>query len=124
MKVNVRRFSTLSLLLLGFAAALIAQVDTGVLSGTIFDNTDALVPGVKVTLTNIGTNYNLELETNAAGLYVSPPLPPGKYRIEVNQEGFQPAAKEIQLNLSERLAVDFTLQLGRLPVIAPHTSSY
>ena len=112
MKVNVRRFATVSLLLFGLTAGLLAQVDTGVLSGTIFDNTNAVVPGVKVTLTNIGTNYSLELETNAAGLYVSPPLPPGKYRIEVRLEGFQPAAKEIQLNLSERLAVDFTLQLG------------
>ena len=112
MKVNVRRFATVPLLLFGFAAGLLAQVDTGVLSGTIFDNTDAVVPGVKVALTNIGTNYSLELESNAAGLYVSPPLPPGKYRIEVSQEGFQAAAKEIQLNLSERLAVDFTLQIG------------
>ena len=112
MKVNIRRLTVVSLLLFCLATGLIAQVDTGVLSGTIFDNTDAVVPGVKVALTNIGTNYSLELETNAAGLYVSPPLPPGKYRIDVSLEGFQAAAKEIQLNLSERLAVDFTLQLG------------
>lgn len=114
MRTRFCRFTALFFLIFSVATTVVAQVDTGVLSGTVFDNSDAVVPGVKVTLTNIGTNYSLELETNAAGLYVSPPLQPGTYRIEVRQEGFQPAAKEIQLSLSERLAVDFTLQLGAI----------
>ncbi|MDE0432460.1 MAG: carboxypeptidase-like regulatory domain-containing protein [Bryobacterales bacterium] len=104
MKTRFCRFTALLFLIFSVATTVVAQVDTGVLSGTVFDNSDAVVPGVKVTLTNIGTNYSLEnysleLETNAAGLYVSPPLQPGTYRIEVRQEGFQPVAKEIQLSL-------------------------
>ena len=98
MKTRFCRFTALLFLIFSVATTVVAQVDTGVLSGTVFDNSDAVVPGVKVNLTNIGTNYSLELETNAAGLYVSPPLQPGTYRIEVRQEGFQPVAKEIQLS--------------------------
>ena len=64
MKVNIRRLAAVSLLLFCLATGLIAQVDTGVLSGTIFD---AVVPGVKVTLTNIGTNYSLELKPTPRG---------------------------------------------------------
>ena len=94
------------------AAALQGQVDTGVLSGHVLDNTGAVVPGAKIHLLNTGTNYTLDLTTNADGLYVSPPLPPGNYRLEVSQSGFQPEAKLLALHLSERLAVDFNLKLG------------
>ena len=89
-----------------------AQVDTGVLSGYVYDDSGAVIPGSVVTVRNTGTNYELDLETNAAGLYVSPPLQPGTYRLTVEQEGFAAGAKEVSLYLSERLAVDFTLQVG------------
>lgn len=89
-----------------------AQIDTGVLSGTVLDDTGAVVPGVDVSVLNTGTNYSINLTTNASGLYVSPPLAAGQYRIEVTLEGFRPAAREVTLNIAERLAIDFTLQLG------------
>ncbi|MBI1354073.1 MAG: hypothetical protein GC160_06985 [Acidobacteria bacterium] len=95
-------------------SALQAQIDTGVLSGTVSDNTEAVVPGAEVVVLNLGTNYRLELSTNANGLYVSPPLPAGRYQISVALEGFQPAAKQVELNLADRLAVDFTLELGNV----------
>jgi outer membrane receptor protein involved in Fe transport len=91
---------------------LAAQVDTGILSGRVTDNSGLVVPGAKVVVLNTGTNYRLQLATNTDGLYVSPPLPGGQYRIEVSVQGFQTAVKQIGLNISERLAVDFTLRVG------------
>ncbi len=92
--------------------SLVGQVDTGVLTGYVYDDSGAVIPGTAVVVRNTGTNYEVRLETNAAGLYVSPPLPPGAYRLTVQQEGFATVAKEVPLHLSERLAVDFTLQVG------------
>ena len=100
------------IVLLACGAALVAQVDTGVLSGTVSDGTGAVVPGANVEILNTGTNYRLTRETNASGLYVSPPLPPGPYRITVSSDGFRTAAKEVALNLSERIAIDFELEVG------------
>ena len=97
---------------LSCGTAMLAQVDTGVLSGTVSDSTGAVIPGATVEVLNVLTNYRLSRETNPSGLYVSPPLPPGSYRITVKSEGFRPAAKEVALNLSERIAVDFRLELG------------
>ncbi len=98
--------------LLACSAALVAQVDTGVLSGTIADGTGAVIPGANVEVLNTGTNYRLTRETNASGLYVTPPLPPGTYRITASSDGLRTAAKEVALNLSERIAVDFELEVG------------
>jgi hypothetical protein len=87
-------------------------VDTGVIAGIIRDNAGALVPGAAVTISNTGTGYRLKLATNADGLYVSPPLPAGSYRVEVAQSGFRTAAKEFRLSIGERPSVDFVLELG------------
>ena len=99
-------------ILLASLGSLTAQVDTGVLTGYVYDDSGAVIPGAAVVVRNTGTNYEVGLETNATGLYVSPPLPPGTYRLTVQQAGFATALKEVSLHLSERLAVDFTLQVG------------
>ncbi|MDE0106579.1 MAG: TonB-dependent receptor [Bryobacterales bacterium] len=99
-------------ILLASLGSLTAQVDTGVLTGYVYDDSGAVIPGTAVVVRNTGTNYEVGLETNATGLYVSPPLPPGTYRLTVQQAGFATALKEVSLHLSERLAVDFTLQVG------------
>ena len=96
--------------LLACGATLRAQVDTGVLSGTIADRSGAVIPRASVEVLNTATNYPLARETNASGLDVSPPLPPGPDRITISSEGFRTAAKEVSLNLSARIAVDFELE--------------
>ena len=106
------RVSAIAALFLGLAGLMPGQVDTGLLSGYVYDDSGAVVPGASVTVRNIGTNYETQVEANAAGLYVTPPLPPGSYRLTVANDGFATAAKETVLHLSERLAVDFTLQVG------------
>lgn len=111
----MNRASVRSLALAALAACcngLLAQVDTGVLSGTVSDSTGAVIPGASVAVLNTATDYTIPTEANASGLYVSPPLPPGPYRITVSTEGFRTAAKEIELNLGERIAVDFQLEVG------------
>ena len=106
------RSAVFATILLASLGSLTAQVDTGVLTGYVYDDSGAVIPGTAVVVRNTGTNYEVGLETNATGLYVSPPMPPGTYRLTVQQAGFATALKEVSLHLSERLAVDFTLQVG------------
>lgn len=90
----------------------LGQVDTGAISGIVRDHGGALAPGAAVVITNTGTGYQLKTVTNADGLYVSPPLPTGPYRVDVALAGFRSAAKELRLNIGEHPSVDFTLELG------------
>lgn len=95
-----------------FLSLAYGQVDTGVLTGIIRDKGGAVIANAKVTIRNAGTNTQVELATNNDGIFVSPPLPSGSYRVDVAQPGFRPAARVLPLNVSERLALDFTLELG------------
>jgi carboxypeptidase family protein len=66
-----------------------AQVVTGSLSGTVTDQTGALVSGAMVTLTNEATNATQKATTSASGAFRFTVLPVGKYTIEVSKEGFR-----------------------------------
>ena len=85
----VRAFAALLLLSLpGFA-----QIDTGTVSGVIRDSAGAVVPQAKVTITNEAIGQSIALLSNEAGLFLSGPLRPGSYVVEVEARGFSKAAK-------------------------------
>ncbi|MEX2261432.1 MAG: TonB-dependent receptor [Bryobacteraceae bacterium] len=94
------------------ALAALAQVDTGTLSGVVRDSSGAVVPGAKVTITNTGTGQKLEIATRDQGIYVSPPLRPGEYTVEVEAQGFRKMARSLPLDVSQRAVVDFDLPVG------------
>ena len=52
-----------------FRSPAVAQFETGNIVGTIKDSTGAVVPGAKVTLTNVGTGVTSEKTTDANGIY-------------------------------------------------------
>jgi len=97
---------------MSLVTAVWTQVDTGVLTGVVHDHGGGVVPAAKVVIRNAGTSAVVELVTNSDGLFVSPPLPSGSYVVEVSLSGFKKAARALPLNVSERLAVNFTLELG------------
>ena len=53
-----------------------------------------------------------EVTTSASGEYNSLPLPPGRYSVTVRQPGFRDQAIEVTLGVSQRLQLDFALELG------------
>jgi hypothetical protein len=54
-----------------------AQFDSATISGVVQDTTGAILPGVDVTLTNVGTKIERSAVTSAAGLYTFPNVPVG-----------------------------------------------
>src|SRR5215470_6844768 len=86
-------FALLSLLLVVVVFSghtLYAQfADTGVITGVVTDASGAAVPDAKVTVTNQNTSASTVVGTNSAGNYSTPPLTPGKYRIDIEKQGFK-----------------------------------
>ncbi len=54
---------------------------TGTILGTITDSTGAVLPNVKVTVTNTATNAAFNTESNSAGDFNAPSLNPGTYTV-------------------------------------------
>ena len=109
-----------SLGVLGIAASLAAvparaQTPTGEISGVVVDPSGSAVPGVTITLTSAATNAVREVQTNSAGLYVIPAIPPGRYVLKAQISGFRAIERrdiDVQVGSSNRIPI--TLELGDL----------
>lgn len=65
-----------------------AQVTTGSISGTVVDQTGAVVPEVAVTATNTGTGAVSKTTSDGSGLFRLSLLPVGTYNLHFVKEGF------------------------------------
>jgi len=96
-------------LLLPVCPLLLGQA-TGSFSGTVSDNSGAVVPGAKVSITAQATNISREATTDETGHYVVPLLGVGDYTVRVEAPGFKNAdAKDQRLQVDEHRELDFKL---------------
>src|SRR5689334_20617720 len=92
------------------AAPISAQSSNGRISGVVSDNSGAVVPGAKVTVTNTGTKVNWKSVTDKSGYYIVTSLPVGTFNVEVEAAGFRKAQQSgLDLPDSGRLTSDFKL---------------
>ncbi|HYL38390.1 MAG TPA: carboxypeptidase-like regulatory domain-containing protein [Bryobacteraceae bacterium] len=105
---------TFSLLVLGLAALVssYAQVPTGTISGTVTDESGAVIPGAAVTITNKATGSARSLTTNAEGLYSAPSLQAGDYEVRVEVQGFRTVVREAQVSAGGSTNVSASMLLG------------
>src|SRR5438874_708969 len=104
--------AALGLALLG-VTSLNAQVDTGSIVGTVTDQSEAVVSGAKVTLTNLGTGASLTTTTGADGIYKFSPVRVGNYKLDVTSQGFQTTTQSgVQVNIGANVGLNFTLKPG------------
>ena len=101
-----------------------AQDTSGNLSGRVTDASGAAIPGAQVVATHSETAATRKAVTDNAGAYTFPDLPIGAWQLAVTQSGFKKSVKTgIVLHVSERIAADFTLEVGELTQEVTVTSS-
>jgi len=61
----------------------------GEIRGTVTDESQAVLPGVKVVITNIDTGVSQTTTTDASGLFDAPYVAPGNYSVTFSKEGFR-----------------------------------
>src|SRR5579863_7893036 len=100
-------------LLVSLTALAFAQSERGTITGTVHDQSGALVPAASVTITNMATNVAVHVTTNDAGEFTIPNLSPGSYLVRVEKQGFRPSEeKGLALDAAQTVRADATLQLG------------
>ena len=112
----LRSVSVLPLiLLLAFPLSVFAQstVGTGSIVGIVSDPTGAVVPGARVTVTNLGTGRRIDLTTNSAGSFNSGALVPGNYQTKVMASGFNAVETRVTVQVGNTATVNVKLQIGQ-----------
>ncbi len=91
------------------------QLTTGAILGTVKDQTDAVLPGATVTVTNVETGIKRSAVSGNRGEYRIPALAVGTYQVQVSIAGFQTSVRNgIALSIGREAVVDFNLKLGNV----------
>lgn len=100
-------------LLVSFFAEAQTQAVNAQLAGTVTDPNKAPVPGAKVTLANPETGFHREFTTSDTGQYTFTLIPPGRYELTVEKQGFATArVPSLVLEVGQSSTFDTQLQLG------------
>lgn len=83
---------------------------TGVLGGTILDTQGLAVPGATVRAVSPAQQGERVVVSDGLGAYQLPGLPPGRYTLTVELDGFQPVTGEVDVPLGGVADLDVTLR--------------
>src|SRR5215510_309505 len=102
--------------LLSVSSAFAQSVSSGVIEGTVKDESNLVLPGVTITLTSpslqVGT---LTQVSDAAGIYKFVDLPAGTYQLKAELPGFSTYLRdELRLTVGFNARVDVTLKVGAM----------
>lgn len=87
------------------------QTVNGSLTGTVLDQSGAVIPNADVVVKSIDQGTAREFKTDLNGFWRVPSLPPGRYQLEVTSKGFEKIIRgPIQVDSSVERAVDVTLK--------------
>jgi Carboxypeptidase regulatory-like domain len=91
----------------------IIKSNTSSVSGSVVDSQSEAISGATVTLKSDTKNFSRAQVTNADGLYKFTLIPPGKYKITIEKQGFKKASfGEIQAQVDTSTSINISLEVG------------
>jgi hypothetical protein len=95
------------------ASSLSAQVEQANITGTVLDESGAVIPGAAVEVINARTKVRAVTRSNESGSYRIPYLPAGEYELNVEKAGFNRSRTAgINLTVGSVVTVDVVLKTG------------
>ena len=111
--MKLRRTLTLALFVGFVVSPALPQTVGATMTGVVKDGTGATIPGARVVVTNVGTNAERNVTSNASGLYSISDVPAGVYRVSISAQGFSTGVTNgVQLTVGGSREVDGTLSVG------------
>lgn len=109
-------FSLLCLVVLSSLA--FAQGTTSRVTGTVTDNSGAVVSGATVTLTNQGTGVALTTTSSDSGAYTFDLIQIGTYQVSVEKTGFKKfVSTGNSVNINQPATVNVSLEIGDVSAV-------
>ena len=114
MKKNFIRLVLLFSALFVFTSVALGQ-NTGTISGTVQDQSGAVIAGANVKAQNPATSFSRETTSATNGFYRFDQLPVGDYIISVEAAGFKKAiTQQNRLSVNDALTLDVKLEVGQV----------
>jgi hypothetical protein len=111
--MSCRWLLIVSLLGSNLLAPLFATGPTGTLTGTVTDPSGAVIQKARVTVVNQEANAIRETLTNDDGDFMVALLPPGRYRVVVEKQGFRRSVhNDVNLDVDQTARVDSRCRSG------------
>ena len=112
--VGKRVFSVGVFIGLVFCGSLAFAQDASV-NGTVIDETKAVLPGATITATNLATGGTSIAVSDERGTYRLLRLPPGKYKLQAEMQGFASVILAgVELLVGQNATVPFTLKVAQV----------
>jgi hypothetical protein len=111
----VMALAATALLIATSATAAHAQGASATLTGTVTDESGAVIPDARIVIRNLTTASERHLTTNNVGSFAAAFLPPGNYAVIATHEGFATGqVKDIVVNINDQvsIAIQLKVQVG------------
>jgi hypothetical protein len=103
---------TSGILLICFGFYALAQNPTGTIVGTVKDPSGAVIAGASVTATNRATGLTRNFATQNQGTFRFENLPPGKYEVRVEAQGFATQTQTMEVRVGSVTESTFSMTIG------------
>src|SRR5207247_3885428 len=111
----VRRMMLAGLRLFAVSAGVTGAQSAAQISGSVKDQSGAVLPGVEVAVTQTDTSLKRSAITNETGSYTLTNLPIGPYRLEAVLPGFRTYAQSgIVLQVNDNPVINAVLEVGQV----------
>src|SRR5688500_519371 len=109
---HLPRFLLCLVMLAGSVGGAFAQGTASRVTGTVVDQTGAVVPDATVTLTREGTAVTFTTQTTSTGTYVFDSVQVGLYTVSVEKQGFKKfVSTNNPVNVNQPATVDVALEV-------------
>jgi hypothetical protein len=92
--------------------SLLAQVNTGSISGYLLDPSGKSIPGAAVTLEDTARSLERSLTTSSTGYYEFDSLPPAEYRLRASAPSFAETITPVRVEVDQHVRLDVPMALA------------
>lgn len=91
----------------------LAQAPTGTISGSVSDESGAVIPGVKIRISNSDTGLLRQLTSASDGGFSAASLPSGPYEIKAEAQGFRALVAKTTVAAGSTATVNLHMEIGQ-----------
>src|SRR5580704_9029617 len=111
--MRIRLVCGIVVLLGVFLAPGLQAQDTGAITGTVWDNSGAVIRGADVRISGTAGGIERATTTNSDGDYLEAGLPGGTYNVTITAKGFKTfKGNGVVLRVAQKARIDATLAVG------------